>query len=232
MIAPQLIIFDCDGTLVDSEHLNNKATADVLAGLGLPQYDTEYCLRHFAGKSMTEMAAFILAETGVALPADFVTRYAALVQARMKDELRAIPGVKDVLTALARDVLMCVGSNGERTNVLTSLAMTGLDRYFPDSMVFTKNMVQRPKPAPDLFLFAADALRADPAMTVVVEDSITGTTAGVAAGMTVIGFTGTYHDKAAQAANLRAAGAAEVIDDFTRLLDLLNFAAPELSTGT
>ena len=232
MTVPDLIIFDCDGTLVDSEYLNNKATADVLAALGLPQYDTDYCLRHFAGKGMGEMAAVILDETGVILPDDFIGRYMALVHARMPNELHAIPGVEAALIRLEGDCAMCVASNGERSNVLRSLRLTGLDRYFTDDCVFTKDMVPNPKPAPDLFLCAARRMGAAPSRCIVVEDSVTGTTAGVAAGMEVIGFVGTYAEKAAQAANLRAAGAVRIVERFADVLALILDRGFELSTGT
>jgi beta-phosphoglucomutase-like phosphatase (HAD superfamily) len=124
---------------------------------------------------------------------------------------------------------MCVGSNGERLNVTRIIEAAGFTRFFPDAHIFTKDMVKHAKPAPDLFLLAAEKMGVPPKRTLVIEDSPTGTAAGVAAGMTVVGFTGAAHDHAAQAKLLRAAGAHHVTADF---LDIIGLADKGISLLT
>jgi HAD superfamily hydrolase (TIGR01509 family) len=216
-----LIIFDCDGTLVDSEYLNNKAVADLLAERGLPQYDVAYALEHFAAKTMKEVREIVLRDTGIVLPDSFSADFVARVQAALPTELKMIEGVLETLEALHVEIPVCVASNGERSNVRTCLEIAGLTPFFPDARVFTKNMVKHPKPAPDLFLLAAEKMGAAPARTLVVEDSVTGATAGKAAGMTVVGLTAAAHDPAAQEAALRAAGADYVTRTFADITGFL-----------
>ncbi len=221
-----LIIFDCDGTLVDSEYLNNKVTTDLLAELGLPQYDLDYALKHFAGRTLTDIGQDIHAETGVRLPPEFMDNYVRGVKAGMPSLLKAIEGVAATLEKIEPHIKICVGSNGERSNVLDSIHHAGLGRFFPDDHVFTKSMVRHPKPAPDLFLLAAERMGAQPAHTLVVEDSATGTKAGIAAGMTVVGLTATFHDREGQAALLREAGAHHIAGRFHDILAFLDRAMP------
>jgi HAD superfamily hydrolase (TIGR01509 family) len=220
-MAYDLIIFDCDGTLVDSEYLNNKVTADLLAELGLPQYNVDYALTHFAGKSMSDIRKFIEVDAEVSLPDTFVMEYAKRVTAGMPDLMKRIPGALETVGALHERVKICVGSNGERSNVLAALSIAGLSSFFPEEFVFTKNMVKNAKPAPDLFLLAADRMGFAPSQTLVAEDSVTGTLAGVAAGMTVVGLTATFHDPVAQAKALKEAGAHYVVERFADIAELL-----------
>lgn len=209
-----LIIFDCDGTLVDSEYLNNKVTADLLAELGLPQYNVDYALEHFAGKSMTDIRKFIEVDAGVSLPDSFVAEYAKRVTAGMPTLMKRIPGAFETVRDLHTRIKICVGSNGERSNVLTALSIAGLSPFFPEENVFTKSMVKNAKPAPDLFLLAASRMGTAPGKTLVMEDSVTGTKAGVAAGMDVVGITATFHDPDGQASLLKAAGARHIVEHF------------------
>ena len=168
-----LIIFDCDGTLVDSEYLHNKVIADLLAALGLPQFTVEYNMRHFMGKGMEEAIALIEADGGRALPAAFPDDYVREVNARAAAELKVIDGVPETLARVAAAGLkICVASNGERDNVLGLIRAARLDTVFPDALIFTKSQVARPKPAPDLFLHAAETMGAAPARTLVIEDSV------------------------------------------------------------
>ena len=221
-----LVIFDCDGTLVDTEYLHNKVAADELALLGLPQYTVEHNLVHFAGKGMETVVATIEAETGNSLPAEFVDRYIEAAIHRMPELLRSIEGVREVIEH-CRDagIKICVGSNGERRNVIRSLEIAEFIHLFPPSAVFTKDMVRHGKPAPDLFLLAAARMGVSPDRTLVVEDSVTGATAGVAAGMTVIGFTGTFHDPAPQEKALRDVGVHYVAHQFREIIPYLERAA-------
>lgn len=228
-MAYDLVIFDCDGTLVNSEYLNNMVVAVLLAEQGLPQYTTAHCIEIFAGKGMHEVLNTVRAETGVALPPGFVAEYSRRVNENMAAHMQVIDGARETVGALHGRVGICVGSNGERVNVLAMVAAGGYGAFFPDELVFTKDMVENAKPAPDLFLLAARRLGADPGRTMVVEDSPTGVRAGVAAGMTVVGFTGSAHDPAAQERLLRGAGAHHITADFRDIMGLAGAGASLLT---
>jgi beta-phosphoglucomutase-like phosphatase (HAD superfamily) len=215
-----LIIFDCDGTLVDSEYLCNKVIADILAGFGLPQYTADYCVDHFAGMSAPVALDIISRETGRTFPPDIVKTYERGVNENM-DQLRFIAGVPETLPRLAEKYHLCVGSNGERSTVLLSLKHADIHHHFLDERVFTKDMVVNAKPAPDLYLLAAHRMNIPPARVTVIEDTVTGVTAGKAAGMSVIGITAAYHNKESHTCALKAAGAGDVIDDFSLLAGLM-----------
>lgn len=217
----QLLIFDCDGTLVDSEYLNNKAFSDVLTGFGLEKYTPDYCTANFVGRTISNLMLEIQMETGFDFPADTVQRYISRVEALQQIELYPVKGALDFVRLCAEQLPVCVGSNGERRNVLRSLELTGFSPYFPEERVFTKIQVKEGKPAPDLFLFAADQMGVSPDRCVVIEDSVTGVTAGVAAGMVTIGFTGTHHEPEKQAIGLKSAGAHAVAGDLIHIKSLI-----------
>lgn len=211
-----LVIFDCDGTLVDSERLNNDVTATVLAQHHLPQCDLAYCLQHFSGFNLGGILAKIRAEFGVSLSEDQLrTEITALTQTRLATGLNMAPGAMTMVQTIADRLPVCVASNGERPNVLRMLHATGLDAYLPERVTFTANMVANPKPAPDLYLYAAAAMGHAPARSLVVEDSVAGARAGLAAGMIVLGYTGVHHDPVAQTSALRAIGVDLVTDDLS-----------------
>ncbi len=212
-----LIIFDCDGTLTDSEYLNNKANADVLRSYGFEKYTVEYSAEHFIGTTLNDIRKIIEAEQGRKVPDSYVPDYLALVREYQKTMLRAVDGAVDAAQALSRDYKTCVASNGERENVITSLQMIGLFDLFGEERTFTKVQVARGKPAPDLFLFAAERMEARPEDCIVIEDSVPGVLAARAAGMYAIGFTGTAHDRAAAHGKLEAAGAMEILPSWTEI---------------
>ncbi len=216
-----LIIFDCDGTLVDTEYLNNKVTCDLLAEMGFLQYDIAHAMEHFIGKRLKHILDDITAETGFVFPSDTRDRYIARIR-ESKDDLKAIPGIQDAI-ALARSAAkeISVVSNGEHRNVMDSLEMTGLKSCFREELIITGAMAPNGKPAPDLFLLAAKKTGSDPAKTLVIEDSAQGVFGGKAAGMTVWGFVGSAHNPATQEARLREAGADLVFDDFIHIKNLL-----------
>jgi HAD superfamily hydrolase (TIGR01509 family) len=218
-----LIIFDCDGTLVNSEALNNGVTADLIAEMGLPQYDLQYCLEHFAGSTLTHIIELLETRHDVTFPKDAVELTRQKVKHRMPGELKAIPQAVEAVGALAQDYKICVASNGERGTVLQSLDLTNLKQFFPEDIVFTANMVAHPKPAPDLFLFAAKNMGVAPERCLVIEDSIFGVRAALAAGMDVLGITGTHHAPEDQAQTLRENGATDII---MTLPGILEFLAP------
>lgn len=211
-----LVIFDCDGTLVDSEYLHNRVISEMLVDK-YPRYTVDYTLKAFVGMGMTTVVRTIEDDVGEKLPSDFISRYTGLVTSSVEKWMKPIDGVHDVVRGLHGQRAICVGSNGERENVLALLRASKLHAYFPESAVFTADMVAAPKPAPDLFLLAAKACGAEPSRTLVVEDSIPGVLAAKAAGMTVAGFTGTFHDREIHTAALRAAGADYVTDRFIQI---------------
>jgi HAD superfamily hydrolase (TIGR01509 family) len=212
MIQPDLIIFDCDGVLVDSEVLSCRCLSGVLAGYGI-DLGLDQALDLFLGRSMTAVVEHYEA-LGRSIPEQFSTELTAGVRAAFTSALCPIEGVSSVLESLR--IPYCVASSSDVDRVSLSLSLTGLAPHF-DNRVYTSQMVERGKPAPDLFLYAADRMQADPRRTLVIEDSISGVEAAKAAGMTVWGFVGGSHYQSRDGkAILRAAGADRV---FGRMAD-------------
>jgi HAD superfamily hydrolase (TIGR01509 family) len=212
MIEPDLIIFDCDGVLVDSEVLSCRCLSKVLVGYGI-DLGLDQALDLFLGRSMTAVVEHYEA-LGRSIPEQFSTELTAGVRAAFTSALCPIEGVSSVLEGLR--IPYCVASSSDVDRVSLSLSLTGLAPHF-DNRVYTSQMVERGKPAPDLFLYAADRMQADPRRTLVIEDSISGVEAAKAAGMTVWGFVGGSHYQSRDGkAILRAAGADRV---FGRMAD-------------
>jgi HAD superfamily hydrolase (TIGR01509 family) len=179
-----LVIFDCDGVLVDSEPLANRVFADLLTEEGLPT-TFEQSVARYMGLPMDAAVALVEADLGRPVRPGFVDRYHQRIFAAFDAGLRAVPGVAGALDALA--VATCVASSGEHRKIRRSLAITGLlDRF--EGRIFSATDVARGKPFPDLFLHAAASLGADPARCTVVEDSPAGVAAARAAGMRVLGY--------------------------------------------
>jgi HAD superfamily hydrolase (TIGR01509 family) len=209
-----LLIFDCDGTLIDTERIYNLAWVDVLARYGL-DWTTDDCARRLMGLPLTDCYAIIAATLGRPLPDNFQDEvFAATDHWFEREGLHVIDGVREALAALPQR--KCVASSGEDAHVRANLRQTGLLEHFGAERVFTVGMVPRGKPAPDIFLYAASVMRTDPANCVVIEDSVPGVTGARAAGMRVLGFGGNHHDPAA----LAAAGAEVFMDmrDLPRLV--------------
>lgn len=217
-----LFIFDCDGTLVDTEYPNNLATIELLHERGLTQYDMDYALSHFVGRRFGAIIAEISAETGYIFSDDIATLYIERAKALLPDHLKRIDGAEDLIEAAQRaGMSICVASNGQRENVIYSLEIAGLKDYFPDEHIFTAIEVVNPKPAPDLFLLAAQKMDANLDRCLVLEDSIGGATAGVAAGMDTYGFTGCAHDAENQLKALINIGVANVFHRLTHIQEKL-----------
>jgi HAD superfamily hydrolase (TIGR01509 family) len=217
----KLVIFDCDGTLVDSEYLYNSITASLLNGLGLDEYTPQRCIADFAGHSWTSIRKILAERHGTDIPRDIVDQYIVRANQAMHKGLKASDHAHDVLSALkSQEIPFCVASNGERTNVLDSLKIGKLGEFFPpDTHIFTKIQVPNPKPAPDLFLFAAENMGFAPSDCLVVEDSPTGVQAAVAANMDVLGFIGTAHDQNHACESLENAGATAIINSLIHIHD-------------
>ena len=209
---PDLIIFDCDGVLVDSEVLSCRCLSDVLASYGI-ELGPDQALDLFLGRSMTAVFEHYQA-LGRAIPEQFSSELRAGVRAAFLSALRPINGVGAVLDGL--QIPHCVASSSDIERVSFSLALTGLASHFGERL-YTSQMVERGKPAPDLFLLASERMRVEPRRTLVIEDSVSGVTAAKAAGMTAWGFVGGSHYRSRDGeAMLLAAGADRV---FARMAD-------------
>src|ERR1700738_3223947 len=191
MTDPDLIIFDCDGVLVDSEVLSCRCLSEVLAGYGI-SLGLDQALDLFLGRSMTAVLDHYKT-IGRLDPEQFSAELRAGVRAAFLSALCPIEGVSSGLEGLHTP--HCVASSSDVDRVSLSLSLTGLASHF-DGRLYTSQMVERGKPAPDLFLYAAERMRTDPSRTLVIEDSVSGVTAGKAAGMTVWGFVGGSHYRA------------------------------------
>jgi HAD superfamily hydrolase (TIGR01509 family) len=212
-----LLIFDCDGVLVDSEMIACRADAACLAEIGIA-VSAEEILHRYLGISMATMLADLEARLGRTLPADFAATLRQRVAAVFDAELQPMAGIEDALVALPGP--RCVASSSAPERLRHSLSVTGLLRHF-DPHLFSATQVARGKPAPDLFLFAAQRMQAAPDACLVIEDSVAGVQAAVAAGMRVIGFIGGSHCRPGHGERLRAVGASVVCDDMRQLGTLL-----------
>jgi len=207
-----LLIFDCDGVLVDSELLSCRIDAEFLTELGLP-YTADEILHRFVGVSLKDQIAHIEAERGCKLPEDFTERLNRAIFARFETDLEAVPGVREAILSLPYP--RCVASSSVPARIALSLRVTGLADLFDH--IFSSSEVPRGKPAPDLFLHAAKRMGAEPGECLVIEDSTAGVQAACAAGMRVIGFTGGGHCSPEHGGRLHQAGADRVI---ARMADL------------
>lgn len=179
-----LVIFDCDGVLVDSERLAVRTEAEILSSLGWPLTKADIVER-FVGRSAAYMQQEIERHLGrsVDWDAEFESRYREVFER----ELVAVPGITEALNVMT--VPMCVASSGSHDKMRFTLSKTGLlDRF--DGRIFSVDQVAHGKPAPDIFLFAAETMGAAPDRCAVVEDSASGVAAGLAAGMAVFAFAG------------------------------------------
>jgi HAD superfamily hydrolase (TIGR01509 family) len=208
-----LLIFDCDGVLVDSEVIAFDVLRQMLAALGKPMSLAE-CRRRFMGRRTPDVLVEIEKELGHPIPADTGVRMKALLFERFRRELRPVAGVKDAIAHLPGPI--CVASSSSLERIALSLDVTGLAPLFGDH-VFSAEQVAEGKPAPDLFLFAAKSMSAAPRETIVIEDSVPGVVAARRAGMAIIGFAGASHADDALMAALHAAGADAVLTDMTDL---------------
>lgn len=217
MTAFGLVIFDCDGVLVDSERITQRVFAGMLEELGL-SVGHETMLEQFVGRTMTQCLERIETMLGHPPPPGFVAAYDRRTRAALERDVRPVAGI---IEALDRIVLpSCVASNGEHAKMRATLGATGLWSRF-DGQVVSADDVAHPKPAPDVYLLAARRSGVAAADCLVVEDTPTGVAAGRAAGMTVFGFAALM-----PAQRLREAGAHRVFDDMRQLPDLIAAARP------
>lgn len=209
MAAFSALIFDCDGVLVDSEAIGIKVERELLSGWGL-DYDFETFVSRFVGLHNRDFYAALRADAisnGRPLPDDFSEVLQKTIWQRFETDLTAISGAHEV--AAAFQGLQAVASSSEADKLIRKLRITGLhDTFAPH--IYSSDLVKNGKPAPDLFLHTADVLGVRPEQCVVIEDSVNGVRAALAAGMTAWGFTGGGHADAGLSGRLRAAGAHDV----------------------
>ena len=211
------VLFDCDGVLVDSEPITNRVLAEMLGELGW-QLTVEDSMRIFTGKAVKDETALIEAMTGFTVTPDWLAEFRARRNEALDRELVEIAGAPAAVRSLHASTAghIACASGADRHKVRLQLEKIGLLDAF-EGRIFSGHETPRSKPAPDVYLAAAAALGVDPARCAVVEDTVTGATAGVAAGATVFGYSPPEAGHDAPAA-LRAAGAVIVFDDM-RLLD-------------
>lgn len=208
---PELIIFDCDGVLVDSELLSCQCLSEALGACGI-DLTVEQALQLFLGQSTAAVSRYYR-DRGHPFPKSFPDELRSRVRNSFTRSLQPIPEVASLLSNLK--TAFCVASSSDLDRVSLSLALTGLAPHFGNRL-YTSQMVARGKPAPDLFLHAAAQMGGTPQRTLVIEDSVSGVTAAKAAGMTVWGFVGGSHYRSRDGRGiLRDAGADRVFDRMT-----------------
>jgi HAD superfamily hydrolase (TIGR01509 family) len=207
-----LVIFDCDGVLVDSERITNRVFAEMLGELGIV-VTLDEMFERFMGHSMAHCLSLVRDLLGRDPPDAFLPDYRRRTARALEQEIVVVPGIEKVLDAI--DIPACVASNGPHEKMRITLGATGLLPRF-ESRLFSADDVARGKPAPDVFLLAASRLGAAPERTAVVEDTPSGVAAALAAGMTPHGYAGRI-----PARRLHDAGASVVFDDMRDLPALL-----------
>jgi HAD superfamily hydrolase (TIGR01509 family) len=220
-VGYDLVVFDCDGVLVDSEILVADVEAALLSEAGY-ELAAEDILERFVGLSYPTMLASLGAETGRPVPEVLGRRVRQAALDRLARDLKPVPGIDELLDGLSGP--RCVASSSDLDRITLSLAVSGLARHFTPEVVFSAQMVERPKPAPDLFQLAASAMGVDAGRCVVIEDSPYGVEGAVRAGMTAVGLVAGGHAGPGLADRLVSAGATVVFDtaaDLGRYLSAL-----------
>lgn len=213
----RLIIFDFDGVLADSELLANAVLAEAITELGVPT-TTEDSIRHYMGKRFHEVIAAVEHAIGRPLPPDFATAFQQRTLARFQAELRLVEGARAYIEAFPQ-MPRCIASSSSPDRLAFCLELLGLGDLF-GANVFSASQVARGKPHPDIFLHAAERMRTPPSQALVIEDSVGGVQAALAAGMTVIGLLAASHIGEGHAARLREAGARFIAAAFSEAEDI------------
>lgn len=215
---PELVIFDCDGVLVESEAISNRVLAEMLTAEGLPTTLAQ-SRRDHQGMLLADIRARAEGKLGRALPEDWLVRYESKRDEAFRRELAPVTGaVETVQQVTTAGLGVCVASQGKLAKIALSLSLTGLDHLFPQTVRFSSYSVANGKPAPDVFLHAATSMGVAPDRCIVVEDTPSGVTAAVSAQMRAVGYAADSEEQA-----LRDAGATEILrslDQLPRLLDL------------
>jgi HAD superfamily hydrolase (TIGR01509 family) len=210
-----LVIFDCDGVLVDSEPIAARLTAEAVSELGWAM-SAELAKAEFLGDTFGNIIRRVEERIGRPVPSDWPARSQSNLKAALERELTPVRGVRQTIERLlSAGYTLAVGSQGTHDKMQLTLGVTGLLPFF-EGRIFSATQVEHPKPAPDLFLLAASSLGFAPAQTTVIEDSTRGVKAALAAGMRVLGYTASVGRDAIVAAG------AEPVDDLTLVPELLS----------
>ncbi|MGU3574706.1 HAD family hydrolase [Brucellaceae bacterium C25G] len=216
MSAPKLIIFDCDGVLVDSEIISAQVQAELLTDAGY-EVSAEEMAERFAGMTWKATLLEVERQSGLPLSASLLDKVNTELDKRLKNEVQIMDDIEDVVAALPYP--FCIGSNSSMARLKITLNRTGLyDRFAPHIFSAPEVGTKKSKPSPDVFLYAAEQFGVDPKDVIVVEDSIHGVHAARSAGMRVIGYTGGAHSYPGHADQLTDAGAETVISRHKDLL--------------
>jgi HAD superfamily hydrolase (TIGR01509 family) len=217
MTGPDLVIFDCDGVLIDSEVIGARIEAAELGRIGI-ELTADEVMARFLGGTAKAMYDTLESEYGRLMPPGFEAAVQARIDAAFEQDLQVIPGIREALDRLA--ITRCVASSSTLARLHHSLGLTELlGRFAPH--IFSAEQVARGKPAPHLFLYAAAQMGCAPEACLVIEDSVNGVRGGVAAGMRVWGFVGGGHCPPGHAARLRDAGAESVFEHMPDLPSML-----------
>jgi HAD superfamily hydrolase (TIGR01509 family) len=208
-----LVIFDCNGVLVDSEPIAAAVLADAFKRIGIV-LPADTVVRRFQGRRPSDILAAVEVATNQELPPQLPGEVATETLRRLRTELRAVAHAAHALTWIRGPKAVASSSSPERIRL--SLEVTGLIRFF-ETRLFSASRVHRGKPAPDIFLLAAARSEVDPSQCIVVEDSPAGVAAAAAAGMTPVGFVGSSQTPGRLAAELIARGARTVVADMRAL---------------
>jgi HAD superfamily hydrolase (TIGR01509 family) len=226
--APELLIFDCDGVLVDSETISLSVLVERIAAAGGKVSEDE-AYRHFLGRSMASVHQMLRQDFGFAFTEPGIVELRAEMQRRFRAELKPVPGIAEALSRLPQR--RCVASSSQIERIRMSLGLAGLLEML-DPHLYSASMVERGKPAPDLFLHAAREMGADPRDCLVIEDSPAGIDAARAAGMRVFAFTGGSHAGHASLVAGRAQREPDLVfDDMRRLPELIDRMWPPVALG-
>ena len=213
----KLVLFDCDGTLIDSESINAKAMSDILISLGHHKYTTSFCLHNFIGCSALEIIN-TLKKLDIKNPDQILHKMHLHALTLAKTNLQPIKNAIQTLEKLITP--KCIVTNGDRNTVIEFLRITKIDTFFKAQTLFTRDQVSQPKPSPEIYLFAASKMNVPTTQCLVVEDSVIGITAAKKAGMKVLGFTGanSFHEHMEK--QVKDAGADYIIHN---LLDIFKY---------
>ncbi len=220
------LILDCDGVLVDSETIAIHIEQEMLSQWGL-DYDRETYLSRFVGLANRDYHAQLQADAddaGITLPGDFAAQMQDAIWVRFESDLISLPGVESLVRGFSGPV--AVASSSETEKLARKLSLTGLSPLFGEH-VFSADLVTNGKPAPDLFLHAAQAIGISPAACLVIEDSVNGIRAARAAGMTAFGYTGGGHADAGLRGRLESAGAEAVFASHADIFSALSYAGAQ-----
>ncbi len=216
--ASRLVIFDCDGVLVDSEPISLGVLVEALDAAGVSM-TTEEASERFLGRSLQSMSAILHDEYGLATDNTFLEAMRMRLYARFRQELKSVPGIRQAVEQL--DAACCVASSSQPERIRLSLTVTGLIDLF-EPHIFSATMVARGKPAPDLFLHASAQMGYAPANCIVIEDSPAGIEAAKAAGMRVFAFAGASHARNERHRQVLASLGPDVLfDDMDELIQFV-----------